>query len=129
MPCSSSLVMASLLWEKPSGRNWGRGVSEPEGGDGEGPAVCLPFWAPSRSGQQGRGPVVKHPSGQRTGSLKSAHGLSHRTSTLSPSPREVPKLGRAPESPGGLVEANGWPGLEFLRQWVPVKPYGRASNL
>lgn len=32
-------------------------------------SVCIPFWAPARSWQRGRGAAIRPPSGQRTGAL------------------------------------------------------------
>lgn len=56
MLCVSPFVMASLVWEKPSGRNWGRGISEPEGGQGASSCLCAspPGHLPeARSGGEG----------------------------------------------------------------------------
>lgn len=67
MLCSSSLVMASLLYEKPSRRNGG-GVSQPKEGLSKGEqSVCPLPWAPSRSRQPGKEAAIHHPSGWKAG--------------------------------------------------------------
>ena len=121
MACSSFLVMASLLWEKPSGRGWGRAVSEPEGGQKEArgrPCQCaspsehLPEAGSKGEGLQSGSLVAR---GQGPWALRifkistwPCPQKVQRIFTLPPSSRAVLKVQHASESPGQLVKTEVW---------------------